>query len=146
MPTFNGVEIAGDAIKVHGDPEYVFESATLDNDTGTNLSNVEIAGQPVVYNHSTGVATFVEASTDEANTNAIIAEKGKLTLNNGSQTSRKYVVLVRGPAVLLQEGLPANDVEGAALVTATIVTQLEALSPPIIVRSEGSILREEQTT
>lgn len=143
----DGVNIAGDLIKLYENDEYVFESGQARN-AGASIDAVDITCQPVVLNATTGEFTFVEAGAENT-ANAIIAEKGRLTLADGTGTpqisTKKFRLLRRGPAVLWSDGQPTNDVRGAALNWTTIATTLTALSPPIITRTRAG-LREVHTT
>ena len=140
-------KIAGDVIKNHYDEEYTMESAVLKNAGVGQYTDLEVAGMPVVI--SAGVASLVQVglvSFDEADTNGIVATKGKVTLATTAETVEKYAILTRGPAIVWQNGLPAEDGLGVSFTPATLVTALAGESPPIITAPGGGALVEEQTT
>ena len=139
--------IAGNAIKNHYDEEYTMESCVLKNGGLGAYTDLEVAGMPVVV--AAGVATLVEdglVGADQTDANGIVATKGRVTLATTVETVEKYVVLVRGPAVIWSNGIAAEDGLGVAIVAATIATALAAESPPIITAVGGGALVEEQTT
>ena len=139
--------IAGNAIKNHYDEEYTMESAVLKNAGLAQYTDVEVAGMPVKV--VAGVANLIEVGLvtfDEADTNGIIATKGRVTLAAAAETVEKYVILTRGPAVVWNDGIAAADGEGTAYTKATIATALAGESPPIITALGGGALVEEQTT
>ena len=139
--------IAGDTIKNHYDEEYTMESAVLENAGLGQYTDFEIGGMPVVL--AAGVATLVEdglVGADQTDANGIVATKGKVTLATTASTVEKYLILVRGPAVIWSNGIAPEDGLGVAIVAATIATALAAESPPIITAVGGGALVEEQTT
>ena len=147
MVTKTRTPIAGDFLKRYYNGEYCFVSMKIDNNV-VDLTAQDIAGQPVVVDSpSAGSCRFVQ-DTAEGTTTGFIVEKAKLTLANGSVSTEKYLVLVRGPAVVYQEGIPANDVNGDAFTIATLVTRLTTnFSPPVVVWTKPSgVLSGEHTT
>ena len=122
------------------DKGYQCESVNVRNTSGAavTVAKDQVFGQPVKWD--TDHWEFVLA-TDEANATAIVFEGPALDelANNGEV---KCAILRRGPMVLKSGGWPAKDIAGTNLTTATIETQLAALSPPILVATDNSVQEE----
>jgi len=133
-------KIAGDVIKYFDSNEFCFDEATLTNEGLVALTDFDIGGRPVVYDGTT--ASIVEvglATFDDADANGIIAEKGHIdTLAPSGVTTRKYVILVRGPAVTWQSGMDPNDPTGTPHVFANLATAL--LAENILQRPGGGAI------
>lgn len=149
--TLTKTDIPGNVVKEYVSNEYSLVSAVIKNSFAgaVVLSNFEIAGQPVVY--ANGTAELCEsanvAGIGETDANGIVVSKEVIaSLANAASTVNKYLILVRGPAVIWTNGIPAADAAGTAWDTiAEIVTALAALSPPIIAKAGGSPLSTLQT-
>ena len=142
----NGVPIAGDAVKWFVNEAYVFESLKIINASGGDIEDVDLTMHPVDINLGAGTATLVEV-INEANIDGFIAAHEKLELMVDTvATVLAYPVLVRGPAIIWQDGLPLDDFAGATYTPATILTQIAAMPGNVLVRSGSSALSSTQTT
>ena len=132
----------GDAVKFVMHPAYNYEGRPLKNTTGSDLSLVRLGAQPVkiVGNNF----EFIVAG-DEANTDGLLVDVDPVDLLNGATTTLKRKALVRGPAIVKQEGIPDDDVEGAALDLDAIATALVALDPPIVIVHHPVVLGPQTT-
>ncbi len=146
MAMLSKTKIAGDVIKHFESNEFCFDEATLTNAGAVDYTDIDIGGRPVVYDGTT--AEFVEVGlvgSDEADVNAIIAEKGHLDgLAAGVTTTRKYVILARGPAVVWQSGMALLDADGNTMTLADLIVPLGAEN--ILQRPGKSALGSEQVT
>jgi hypothetical protein len=124
-------KVQSDVLVSEYDPAYCRESILLTNPDADNEitfpvgTAVTLAGVPVL-------------AAAHANTRGITLEA--VTLAGGG--SALVPVLARGPATVNKAGLNATDYAGDPITIANIVTQLAALSPPVIVRNEPTVQEE----
>lgn len=143
MTTLTNNAVQGDVVKYLLDPAYNVESYAFRNVSGATITDVELLG--TVVKVSSGVVVPVLA-TDEANAQGVIISDEKIeSLANNTTTTKKYAVLMRGPAIISQDELPTDDLAGDALTMATLVTALVARG--IVVRAtDADTWTDEQTT
>lgn len=131
----------GDLIRAEWHRGYNYVEAVIKNSGSSNLLDARLLGQPM--KKISTVWNFV-LTTDEANTTGIFAhDKPMPSVAATATTVDRYLILVRGPALINQDALPVLDVNAATLVPATIATALAALSPPIIAQRELSPTRTQ---
>lgn len=140
-----GVDIAGDAIKYFVSEAFCMESLVIRNNTGADRSNFNLAGMPVVIDLGNGRADLILATGENTATGIIAAKDEIESLADAASTTKKYPVLVRGPAILLEDGFPDNDPAGTAYTKATLHTRFETLDS-IVVRTKSSVLSQTQTS
>ncbi len=126
----------GDLVRAEWHRGYCFVEAVVKNSGSANLLGTRLLGQPM--KKISTVWNFV-LTTDEANTTGILFyDKPFPSLAAAATSVDRYLILVRGPALIDQDALPVLDVNAATLVPATIATALAALKPPIIAQRELS--------
>jgi len=134
----------GEFLAEYYSDRYNFEEVDVDVPTGANMdvTEEEVLGMPIKDN--AGTWEFLR-STDEANADGVlITGPGTDGSKAAAMTFGPYKALVRGPAVIVQDLIQANDGSGVAFDTvAEIVTALEALN--IVSRSQVAVT-ETQTT
>lgn len=125
----------GDLLKAFWHAGYCLASTKLVNPIASAITLTNPLGQPLKVSGSNYV--FVQDG-DESNTTAILLHDKPIVLSSAGTTDELYPILVRGPALIDKDALPATDVNGDALTASTIVTALAGLSPKIIGLSEPS--------
>lgn len=120
--------VIGDVLKYISHPGINYESGTLTNSSGTDQDVPDPIGQPVKRSSTKWI--FVLAG-DEANVDGLLIYQkplsGNKVLVNGTDLDEKVLILVRGPALINADALPAEDVAGGTLDQADLETALEAL-------------------
>lgn len=98
-------------------------SGTLENPSGvTAIADLSLLGQPV--KDVAGQWTLVEAA-DIANAEGIVLSTDSIDLAASGITTEEYVILTDGPAVVVQDYLPAADCLAAAITLASFVAALD---------------------
>jgi len=119
----------GDILRSEFSRNYNMVSAKIKNPSAsTDLSGFNPLGQPVKL--SGGTWQFV-LDGDESNAGGIFMDQRLLTLAHGVTSDDLFMILVRGPATVDSDALPATDIDGDTLTQATLLTAYKALSPPI---------------
>jgi hypothetical protein len=124
--------------ELHGN--YCRESAVLDAPAGTTADAYRVFGLPVgaftrVSDNGGSVPIIIAGG--EANAKGVCIEpKEKITLADGAATTVRYPVLMRGPAVINKNQLPATDPNGDAYNLDALAAALTAAG--IVVRAEPS--------
>lgn len=151
MATITKNRSVSDFLLQHESTDYTVESAVIKNATGgATVTDADLTGMPVVITPGSGVAELCEvglAGFEETDANGLIVSNVRLsTLAATVSTTQKYAILLRGPATLVEQGLPAADHAGVTWDTlAEIITAFAALDPPIITLDITN-LTEAQTT
>lgn len=104
----------------NGLPGFCREEATIKNALGSNVTITDPCGTPLVY-----VTDHYElmAAGDEASLAGILLETEDIgALSNGSTTTKKYPILVRGPAIVKKAGLATADEVAASYTMADLIT------------------------
>lgn len=142
MPTNQtSTAVLSDILK-HYDPDVCVEQFNLVNPIAGAISDFQVLGQPVKASGNNMV--FVEDG-DEANATGIVITKEKRDFTSSETTTDKYAILMRGPCVIVDDHLPANDINGDAFTIATLVTAYKTALAPIRV-AETSPKTDTQTT
>jgi hypothetical protein len=131
----------GDLIRNLFHPGYNFISATVKNPDATTATIEDPLGLPVKKNGSQW--EFVDAA-DIANCGGILVHDKPLEdLAQNAITAEPLKILVRGPAIIHEDGLSPVDHLGDAIVAATFKTEAEDLELVVI---EGPSKTSTQTT
>lgn len=134
----------GEFLAEYMSDRYNFEQANISVPAlgaAMDVTKEEVLGMPI--KEVGGVWEWLRA-TDEANIGGFaIAGPGTDGSKGNSTSSGPYKILPRGPAVIVDDQIQANDGSGVAFTKATILTALPALD--IVPRSEVTVT-EEQTT
>lgn len=101
-----------------------FESGFLVGSVG-GADNLDMCGYPVKGTPAAGFTLALEADAAAGITGWIIAQ-GFLTLAAAEVSERKYLILARGPAVVVEESLPIVDAAGTDFTQASLLAALEA--------------------
>lgn len=132
----------GDLIRYEHDQQYTRESAKIFNRSLVAITLANPMGYPLKADGANDFA-FAKA-TEEANVIGFLLSTKKvdaLAVNG----SIKAAVLLRGPAIVAQEFLPATDYAAAAFTIATIVTAAAAFNPPVLIRPEEDVTSTQTT-
>lgn len=121
--------VLGDLLRAFWHAGYCIGSYKLVNPIASAITLTNPLGQPLKVSGANYV--FVQDG-DEANVTALLLHDRPILLTSSGTTDELYPVLLRGPALIDKDALPATDVNGDALTIATLVTALAALSPKII--------------
>ena len=129
-------KIEQDVLHWLGNREYCLKQATVKNTSGASITVTDPIGYPLKV-----VSGEYEPALagDEANAVAIIAggtQAKYLTLADDGTI--QLLVLVRGPAIIKYDGIPAKDYAAAAFDKADIETALAALDMPILTVKSGT--------
>ena len=129
MPLETNTQVGADVLKREWDEMYSRVSTTLTNNTLATQTVADMVGMPVKLN---GAVWELALNADVATIDGVVIDGPPINaLANAATTTEKYVVLMRGPAVINEDALQANDPAGTPWTTATLKTSLEGLSPPI---------------
>lgn len=123
----------GDFLKYVMHPAYNFISGTFKNlSTATIAAGASILGQPCKVNTGTQYKPVVAG--DEGNITALCLYERPLeaALANNTVFGQPVLFLVRGPAIVADDGLPTLDVAGGTLTLADLKTKLSAWDPPVV--------------
>lgn len=107
--------------------EYGTVSGTIKNTTGAavTLTKQDLIGRPVKW--VTDHWELAIPGTDEATVDGLVYDpQDDLSLANNGTTANKFVILVRGPALV-----DLNQIK-SGFTLATLATALQALNPPIV--------------
>lgn len=113
----------GDIITYIQHPGINFVSGKLVGAAGQASVDANLIGQPV---KASGANYIFVLAADIANAIGILASAERITLAAAAVTERPYKILLRGPAIVDKDALPAADVVGSAITNATFVTALAA--------------------
>lgn len=125
----------GDILRTEFHPQYCRVSGKLVNPSSTAITDQIPLGQPVKASGSDYV--FVKA-TDEASAIGIVLHDKPITLAGSATSDLPYPILIRGPATIDQDALPAKDMDagggsaGTSFTIATLITAYAGLSPKIV--------------
>lgn len=136
MPTLTSRRKQGDMFKYIQHPEICLTSGIFRNGSGSTIpAGTSLLAQPLKLSGGKWVPVI---ATDEANVGGLMFSDIFLgdSLANAtdyapSGTLTKVAVLTLGPAVVLKDALPANDVLGVALTWATIYTAFATIDKHI---------------
>lgn len=131
----------GDLLRAFFDNAHNFTGGTIKNAVAETVTPTDPLGQPV--KQAAGQWQFV-AAADIANATGVLVHQRDLPeLAQNDITAEKILILVRGPAVIHEDGLPTHDVYGDAIVAADFKARLLALGISCI---EGPEKTSTQTT
>lgn len=115
----------GDLLRAMFDPAHNYAGGTLKNNVAETVTPTDPLGQPV---KQTGSQWEFVAAADIANaTGVLLHDKDLPQMAQNDISEQKFLFLVRGPAVVHEDGLPANDVYGDAINAANFKARLLAL-------------------
>jgi len=130
----------GDLLRVLFDPAHNYEGGTVKNAVAETVTPADPLGQPV---KKVGAQWQFVAGADIANaTGVLLHDKPLPELLQNDITAQKLLILVRGPATVHEDGLPANDVYGDAIVPADFKARLLALGITCIEGPEKTSTQE----
>lgn len=107
-----------------------FDSGVLIGPAG-GMTKKDLVGQPVKGSKDLGWTPILEAES-AAGITGWICESGILTLGAGESTVKKYRILVRGPAAIVEETLPVNDPAGTPYTAANLIAAAEAVGIVVV--------------
>jgi hypothetical protein len=143
MPTLTKGRTQADVFRHVHHQSYCLASGKLVNPDATARAAQNLCGQPV---KASGANYVLVKAGDEANAIGLVfSETGLVALGVSEVTTKKYAILLRGPAVIDRDSLPALDVAGGSLTVATIVTALAARNPAIIPVDQPDTTSEQTT-
>lgn len=145
MKTIPDTNWVSNLLKSYLSAEYCFEEFLLRNNEAVAVVDLDIAGVPVILDPDAGTAVLATAAT-LAGANGLCVTRGKLSIAAESNTENKVAILVRGPAVIYEEGLPVKDPYDTAYDLAVYETFLKAMSPLCVLGSKDDVLSAIQTT
>lgn len=145
-----GYDAAGNAVTnemkpgefLFSESNYIFcrDSGILKNATaqaGTNpdvdLTAEEVIGQPLryvsdgLYRFATAAEVASAAPSISQRWGFVISGEPTGALDNDDVTGTEYAILVRGPAIINEDKIPANDVYGAAITASAYIALCKAL-------------------
>lgn len=131
----------GDLIRYEMNRDYCRKAAKVYNRTGTTITANDVMGHPLRPDSGASTDFRFCMATEESYCNALMLRHRSFannTLANGSFVFTH--ILVRGPAIIDKAFIPTYDVAGAAFTLATLVTALQALSPPILCNPEPAVI------
>lgn len=108
-----------------------FESAGVCFESGkvaapvTGATDLDICGYPVKGDPDAGYELAQEVDSAAGITGWIV-EQGKVNLAGSEVMEREVLILARGPAVVVEESLPAKDLAGVDFTQANLLAALEA--------------------
>lgn len=127
MPSQTAVRTLSDLLRWESkeDGGHTREAAVIKNSTAAIVTLADPLGTPLK----------LVAGVWEIALNADVATVDGLLLHTepiaaiaiGATTTRKYLILARGPAIISKAGLPVNDPAGTPWTTATLIATLLAL-------------------
>lgn len=128
----------GDLVRHEYEPfnGYARDKVTVYNETGYDIVVDNPLAQPIMVSGAHAGAYKFVAAGSEASAKGLVLRTDSLSVLNGA--SIVLVGLMRGPAIINKNTLPANDVNGNALTIATLVTALNGLNPSIKANPELS--------
>ena len=117
--------VLGEIFKWIMHPGYNLVSAKLVNPVAAAMTITSPAGLPV---KASGANYVVVLATDEANALGLLYWDKPITIGASATSDLLYPFLIRGPALIDKDALPANDiaVSPAAYTIATLVTAYAA--------------------
>jgi len=159
MPTVSSDtkdRVVGDLIKHEWNQIYTRDSRTLDNDSaGASTEVTDIIGYPVRLKSGTGSGTagvgtdyaLCKAGEEASCVGLVVGgtEKSIPAMLAWDETKDEFALLVRGPAVISQDGLPAADWDAGSFDKDAISAALAAISVPIITAPMPAV-KSTQTT
>lgn len=113
----------GDVVKSLYHPGFNLVSAKIVGAAGQASVDANLMGQPV---KASGANYIFVLGADIANAIGILYSQEKITLAAAGVSERPYAILIRGPAQIDKDALPALDVVGVAIANAAFVTALAA--------------------
>lgn len=120
--------------------EYGMTEATIKNVTGAavSLTKQDLIGYPVKF--VTDHWELAIPGTDEATVDGLVYDpQDDLALANNATSSRKFVILRRGPALV-----DLNQIK-SGFTLATLATALLSLNPPIVRFTDASVKENANT-
>ena len=121
-------------------PIVCFQSGVLIGPVG-GMAALDLVGQPVKGTPAAGFTLALEADAAAGITGWII-ESGILTLAAGIATDKKYRILARGPAAVVEESLPVEDAAGTTFTQASLLAALEAVGIVVVNEPEQTTVQE----
>jgi hypothetical protein len=133
-----------DFVKMELDQRYNRAAGTIKNTSAVAIAaGASLIGLPVKLNGSQWET--VQNPHESQATGFIVDEKPSEAIAAAGTSTLKYQILVRGPALVNRTKIRATDVAGTAFVTATLVTRLESLSPPVFTLIEPATVQTQTT-
>jgi hypothetical protein len=119
-------KVVSDILKWDVHPGFTRVSGQFKNTTGAQIDAGYILGQPVKLSAGYWVPVL---ATDEANVEGLLIYQDLIEdLANAGVLPGKVNVLVKGPAIINTDNVPAADVAGDALNWATIAANLDNMT------------------
>ncbi len=128
-----------------GDPDLTCDSVIVENTSG---GSVTLQRQPYPCKAGSGAGKVEVMTAAESGTPANIvgflvsASSAAETIANGGSSKMPYAMLVRGPAVVSEEGYPKTDPAGASYVKANLDAWFDSTANPKIVRKANAGLSQ----
>lgn len=125
--------------------EYCCVTAPLKNTLGATVSIADVIGTPLNLN---GAAYELAAATGEAGVDGIVigkaddAPQGPISIANNASTPDSYLILVRGPGIIVRDGISAKDEADADFDLDALETRLKALDILVKDQPAASVTEE----
>lgn len=128
MPSQTTVKILSDLIRFESkeDGGFTREEAVIKNSSAAIITLADPLGTPLKI-----VAGVYEIAlnADVANIKGLLLHTEPIAaIAIGATTTRKYLILARGPAIVSKAGLPVNDPAATPWTMATLIATLLALN------------------
>jgi len=106
--------------------DYALVTLPISNNTSASRTVSEVIGMPVVYD---GATAELVLNASVANVNAIVVgvcdgAPNEVTVADGDDTPDKYMILVRGPALVNKSKIALADPAGTTYTAATVISGL----------------------
>lgn len=111
-------------------PIVCLQSGVLVGPVG-GMTALDLCGYPVKGTPAAGFTPILEAES-AAGITGFICESGVLSLAAAASTMKKYRILVKGPAAIVEESLPTVDTEGTDLTAANLIAAAEAVGITVV--------------
>lgn len=128
MASQTTVKVLSDLIRreVFDRGDFTREEAVIKNGTAAIVTLSDPLGTPLKLN---GGVYEIALNADVATVDALLLHTEPIAaIAIGATTTRKYLLLTRGPAIVSKAGLPVNDPAGTPWTMATLIATLLALN------------------
>jgi hypothetical protein len=116
---------------------YTRKPTTIHNRTGATITSPDVMCQPVRADSSVASEYRFLVAGEESYCTGLLIYNGSFAVTNLLNAGAlKAAVLVRGPAIINKDALPAKDVSGGTLDHAALAAALAGLTPPILSNPE----------
>lgn len=115
------------------DRQFCCEERVIKNAGAGAVELIAPLGTPLIDSGTPGEMSIALNASVAAIDGILMQTEPMPSIAAGASTPVKYLVLVRGPAIIKKDGLPVNDVAATPWTMATLITALEAKN--ILVRN-----------